>query len=213
MELFHRGRHEIAPGAVHLPGWLDIDEQRSLLDDCRRWAQPPGFRAIKVRNGLMSVKTVCLGWHWLPYRYSRFAEDVDESPVQPMPPTLVELGRRAVVDALGPSAAPFAADAALVNFYDVRAHMGMHQDKDERCDAPVVSISLGNSAVFRFGNTTNRNRPYTDIELRSGDLFVFGGPSRLAFHGITKTLRGTGVGLLGAGDSRWNITLRQTGLT
>lgn len=213
MELFDRMRHEIAPGAVHVPGWLNVDEQRALLAECLRWAEPPGLRAIKVRNGVMSVKTVCLGWHWLPYRYSRFAEDVDGSPVQAMPASTVDLGRRAVVDALGPSSEPFEADAALVNYYDIRARMGMHQDKDERCDAPVVSISLGNSAVFRFGNTTNRNRPYADIELRSGDLFVFGGPSRLAYHGITKTLSNNGDDQIGAGDSRWNITLRRTGLT
>lgn len=213
MEMFDRGRREIAPGAVHVSGWLSEEEQCALLDDCARWAKPPGLRAIKVRNGVMSVKTVCLGWHWLPYRYSRFAEDVDGSPVQPMAWSLIELGRQAVIDALGPSAAPFDADAALINYYDPAAHMGMHQDKDERGDAPVVSISLGNSAVFRFGNTVNRNRPYTDVELRSGDLFVFSGPSRLAFHGITKTLPGTAAPSLGANESRWNITLRRTGLT
>ena len=212
MDLFARDRREIAPGALHLPGWLSVEEQRALLNDCAMWAKPPGLRAIKVRNGVMSVKTMCLGWHWLPYRYSRFAEDVDGSPVQLMPRSLVELGRQAVIDALGPSAEPFDADAALINYYDSAAHMGMHQDKEERCDAPVVSISLGNSAVFRFGNTANRHRPYTDIELRSGDLFVFSGPSRLAFHGITKTLPGTASGSLEVDDCRWNITLRRTGL-
>ena len=213
MELFDRGRHEIAPGALHIPGWLSSDEQRALLNDCARWAKPPGLRAIKVRNGVMSVKTMCLGWHWLPYRYSRVAEDVDGAPVPPMPTSLVALGRRAVADAYGPSANAFEPDAALINFYDVRAHMGMHQDKDEKGDAPVVSLSLGNRAIFRFGNATNRNRPYTDIELVSGDLFVFGGRSRFAFHGITKTLPGTADPALGIDDVRWNITLRQTGLT
>lgn len=213
MDLFARERREVAPGALHLPGWLSVDEQRALLNDCARWANPPGLRAVRVRNGVMSVKTMCLGWHWLPYRYSRVAEDVDGAPVPPMPPSLIALGQRAVAEAYGASANAFEPDAALINFYDVRAHMGMHQDKDEKGDAPVVSLSLGNRAIFRFGNATNRNRPYTDIELVSGDLFVFGGPSRFAFHGITKTLPGTADPALGIDDVRWNITLRQTGLT
>ena len=142
-----------------------------------------------------------------------FYTGVDGAPVPPMPPSLIALGQRAVAEAYGASANAFEPDAALINFYDVRAHMGMHQDKDEKGDAPVVSLSLGNRAIFRFGNATNRNRPYTDIELVSGDLFVFGGPSRFAFHGITKTLPGTADPALGIDDVRWNITLRQTGLT
>jgi alkylated DNA repair protein (DNA oxidative demethylase) len=81
-------------------------------------------------------------------------------------------------------------DAALVNFYDGDARLGMHQDKDERSDAPVVSLS-GDACVFRFGNTESRGRPYTDVELRSGDLFVFGGPSRFAYHRVPKLLPGT----------------------
>ena len=214
MDLFARERREIAAGAIHLPGWLSFDEQRKLVSACQTWALPPApIRAIRVRNGVMSVKTMCLGWHWLPYRYSRVAEDVDGALVPPMPPSLIALGQRALADAYGPSANAFEPDAALINFYDVRAHMGMHQDKDEKCDAPVVSLSLGNSAIFRFGNATNRNRPYTEIELASGDLFVFGGPSRFAFHGITKTLPRTADPALGIDDVRWNITLRQTGLT
>lgn len=204
-----------------MPDWLSFEEQRALIKECQAWAEPPApFRAIRVRNGVMSVKTVCLGWHWLPYRYSRFAEDVDGAPVAAMPTSLVALGQRAVADVFGPpraDVAPFEPDAALINFYDVRAHMGMHQDKEEISDAPVVSLSLGNRAVFRFGNTTNRNRPYTDVELHSGDLFVFGGPSRRAFHGITKTFPGTADPSLGLGpglaEGRWNITLRHTGLT
>ena len=144
VDLFPRERREIAPGAIHVPGWLSVQEQRALIASCEAWSRPPApFRSIRVRNGVMSVKTVCLGWHWLPYRYSRLAEDVDGVPVAAMPSSLVALGQRAVHDAYGTgrfSIEPYVPDAALLNFYDVRAHMGMHQDKDERCDAPVVSI-------------------------------------------------------------------------
>jgi alkylated DNA repair protein (DNA oxidative demethylase) len=90
----------------------------------------------------------------------------------------------------------------LINFYSPEARLGMHQDKDERADAPVVSLSLGNACLFRFGNTANRSWPYTDLVLRSGDLFVFGGPLRFAFHGPA----------LGLVEGPLNLTMRVTGL-
>jgi alkylated DNA repair protein (DNA oxidative demethylase) len=88
---------------------------------------------------------------------------------------------------------------------------GMHQDKDERSDAPVVSLSLGDTCVFRFGKSSGRNKPYTDIELVSGDLFVFGGASRFAFHGVPRVYPGTADPRLGLAG-RLNITARVTGL-
>ncbi len=157
----------------------------------------------------MSVRTVCLGWHWYPYRYSRVTDD--GSPVLPFPSWLGDLGRRAVLDAYGSSSSSYDPDIALVNFYDSAAKMGMHQDKDEASLKPVVSLSLGDACVFRFGNTSDRGRPYTDVDLRSGDLFVFGGESRLAFHGVPRVLPGSAdpeLGLVG----RLNITLRVSGL-
>ena len=91
--------------------------------------------------------------------------------------------------------------------------MGLHQDRDEQSLAPVVSLSLGDACTFRFGNAENRRRPWHDLELRSGDLFVFGGPARLAYHGVTKTFAGTGDPAIGLADGRLNITLRESGLT
>jgi alkylated DNA repair protein (DNA oxidative demethylase) len=162
----------------------------------------------------MSVRSVCLGWHWVPYRYTRFAEDTDGAPVDPFPDWLVELGRRAVSDAHENPAdgVAYDPDAALINFYDVDARLGLHQDQEERANAPVVSISLGDSAIFRFGNTQTRGRPYTDIELHSGDLVVFGGPSRYAYHGVPKVLPYTGPTDIGLNGGRLNVTLRVTGL-
>jgi alkylated DNA repair dioxygenase AlkB len=109
-------------------------------------------------------------------------------------------------------AAAYAPDVALVNLYADGARMGMHQDRDERTDAPVVSLSLGDSCTFRFGNTENRGRPYTDVELASGDLFVFGGPSRFAYHGVPKVRPRTGPAGLGLDRQRLNLTMRVTGL-
>ena len=209
-ELFPRPRAQIAPGAVHLPGWLDPEHQRQLLDSCREWARPPaGLRTVRTPGGgTMTARQVCLGWHWYPYAYARTVADGDGAPVKPFPRWLGELGRRAVRDTLAGPAPDY--DIALINFYDADARMGMHRDSDEKSDAPVVSLSLGDTCVFRFGNTETRTRPYTDVELRSGDLFVFGGPSRLAYHGVPRVHTGTappGLGLTG----RLNITLRVSG--
>lgn len=213
-ELFPRERTEVAPGAVHLPGWLGPRRQRELLDACRAWARPPaGLRTVRTPGGgTMTARQVCLGLHWYPYGYASTAVDGDGAPVKPMPAWLAELGRRAVTDAYGtPPPDAEAYDIALVNFYGGDSRMGMHRDAEERSPAPVVSLSLGDSCLFRFGNTASRGRPYRDVELRSGDLFVFGGPSRLAYHGVPKVLPGTappGLGLTG----RLNVTLRVGGL-
>jgi DNA oxidative demethylase len=215
--LFGRPRVEIAAGAVHMPGWLDETEQQRLVTACREWAQPPaGMRHTPMPSGgQMSVQTVCLGWHWMPYRYSRTADDVDGAPVKPFPDWLADIGRRAVLDAFPDQdlAGSYAPDIALINYYDGNAKMGMHADKDERSSAPVVSLSLGSSCVFRFGNAESRGQPYQDITLESGDLFVFGGPSRFAYHGVTKTIAGTARPSIGLPVGRLNITLRESGLT
>ncbi|WP_031483949.1 alpha-ketoglutarate-dependent dioxygenase AlkB family protein [Streptomyces bicolor] len=210
-ELFPRERAQVAPGAVHMPDWLDASAQRELLEACREWARPPaGLRTVRTPGGgTMTARQVCLGRHWYPYAYARTVVDGDGAPVKPFPDWLGELGRSAVRDALGEPGAPY--DIALINFYDGDARMGMHRDSDEKSDAPVVSLSLGDTCVFRFGNTETRARPYTDVELRSGDLFVFGGPSRLAYHGVPKVQPGTAPPELGL-TGRLNITLRVSGL-
>jgi alkylated DNA repair protein (DNA oxidative demethylase) len=209
---------EIAPGAVHIPDWLTHEQQRDLVTACRGWAaRPAPMRHTQLPNrSTMSVQTVCLGWHWTPYRYTRVAVDQNDAPVTPFPEWLGELSRQALADAYGaaPMSDAYEPDAALINFYDRHAKLGMHQDKDEHSDAPVVSLSIGATCIFRFGNTKNRNAPYTDIELRSGDLFVFGGPSRLAYHGVPHTIQaGTANPDIGLTDGRLNITVRDTGLS
>jgi DNA oxidative demethylase len=207
---------EVAPGAVHVPGWLSTEQQMSLVSACRDWAQAPvPIRHTRLPNGgTMSAQTVCVGWHWLPYRYSRTADDVNGAQVAEFPVWLRDLGRRAVAAAYTSEAAvEYNPDVALINFYDHSAKLGMHQDKDERSDAPIVSLSIGDDCIFRFGNTASRGRPYTDITLRSGDLFVFGGPSRLAYHGVPHILPNTAPPTVGINNGRLNLTLRVTGLS
>ncbi|MEW2414389.1 alpha-ketoglutarate-dependent dioxygenase AlkB [Streptomyces sp. NPDC046866] len=212
-ELFPRERTEIAPGAVHVPDWLGPGRQRELLAACRAWARPPaGLRTVRTPGGgTMTARQVCLGLHWYPYAYARTAVDGDGAPVKPMPGWLAQLGRDAVAAAYGEAFAVPPYDIALINFYDGDSRMGMHRDAEEKSPAPVVSLSLGDTCVFRFGNTENRGRPYRDVQLCSGDLFVFGGPARLAYHGVPKVLPGTGPRGLGL-TGRLNITLRVGGL-
>lgn len=207
---------DLPEGAHYLPGWLTPDQQRWLVHRFFEWAQGPvPPRGARIRGHEMSVKTVCLGWHWRPYQYTRDAVDVNGNRVLDFPDWLVRLGQKALADATGDAAAAarYHPDAALANYYDEHARMGMHQDRDEKSRAPVVSLSLGDTCRFRFGNTEHRNKPYHDLELRSGDLFVFGGTSRLAYHGVMKVYPGTAPEHCGLDTGRINITLRDTGLT
>ncbi|MDK1472005.1 alpha-ketoglutarate-dependent dioxygenase AlkB [Streptomyces sp. 549] len=201
---------EVAPGAVHLPGLLDRAAQRRLLAACREWARPPaGLRTVRMpRGGEMSVRQLSLGWHWFPYGYARTVVDGDGAPVKPFPAWLGEWARAALQEAYGevPHAVDY--DIALVNFYGEGARMGMHRDSDERSHAPVVSYSLGDRCVFRFGHSQGRGRPWTDIELASGDGFVFGGSARLAYHGVPRTLPGTSPSWLDL-RGRLNVTVRE----
>lgn len=208
-------REVLLPGAVKIAGWLGQDAQRSLASGFRQWALPPaGLRHPRVPSGhLMSVQSVCLGWHWEPYAYSKTADDTDRAPVKPLPVELADLGRAAVADACGrDSAASYAPDAAIVNLYAPGAHLGLHLDGEEPSDAPVVTLSLGDTCVFRFAGVGRRNGPFTDVELRSGDLLVFGGPSRRIYHGVPKVLEGTAPDDVGLPPGRLSITLRETGL-
>ncbi|MFH9722893.1 alpha-ketoglutarate-dependent dioxygenase AlkB family protein [Streptomyces sp. NPDC017254] len=208
--LFPRERATVAPGAVHVPGWLPFGRQRELVDVCREWGRGPVpyRKTVLPGGGVMSVRSLCLGRQWVPYRY------LDSFGV-PLPEWLVELGQEALVEAYGDEAyggdGGFTPDTALVNFYAPGARMGMHQDREERSGAPVVSLSLGDRCVFRFGNEEGRGRPYQDVELASGDLFVFGGASRWVHHGVPKVWPGTADPALGL-TGRLNITLRETGL-
>ncbi len=229
-EAFDRRPRVIAPGAVWLPGFLDETAQTWLLRQFEVWRSGPvPAHSTVIAGHPMSVKTIGLGWHWRPGRYEREASDVNREHVLPFPSWMTRLGQKAIASAAevltqdepaadpaawGFNAADYSPDVALVNFYDENAKMGMHQDKDESDPAPVVSLSLGDTCLFRFGNTTNRNRPYEDIRLASGDAFVFGGPARFAYHGVRGIVADTAPAyarLAHLGGGRINITMRTTG--
>lgn len=199
---------------VYVEGWLDLAAQQRLVAQFDEWAQPPaGLRNPRMpTGGLMSVQSVCLGWHWQPYKYSRTADDTDGTPVKPLPDDLAALARAAVAETFGADAGTaYAPDASIVNLYGPGAHMGLHHDDEEPSPAPVVTISLGDTCVFRLAGVGRRTAPFTDITLRSGDLLVFGGPNRRIYHGVPKVLDGTAPDGLGLQPGRLSITVRQTG--
>ena len=202
------------PDVVHIRGWLMAHEQRALVAQFREWALPPaGLRHPRVPAGhLMSVQSVCLGWHWQPYIYSRSAGDTDGALVKPLPADLIALSRKAVIDAGVDSKRPFDPDAAIVNLYGPSARLGLHQDGEEPSDAPVVTISLGDSCLFRMAGVDRRTGPFTDVTLASGDLLVFGGRNRRIYHGVPKVLSGTAPSWVDLPSGRLSITVRETGL-
>ena len=205
-------RLEIAPGAWYLRRYLSDAEQIAVAAQCLELgSREAGFYTPIVRGGHpMSVKMLCLGRHWnaLTYTYEDARSDVDGRPVPALPSELARIAARA-----GRAAGfDFLPDLCIVNWYGASSRMGLHQDKDESpqslaAGAPVVSLSIGDSARFLFGGL-KRKDPVEKILLESGDVFVFGGESRLRYHGVTRILPGTGPADLGF-EGRLNLTFRQ----
>ncbi|MFL5239290.1 MAG: alpha-ketoglutarate-dependent dioxygenase AlkB family protein [Rhizomicrobium sp.] len=142
-----------------------------------------------------------LGWmsDETGYRYSTTHPETGK-PWPAIPQTLLELWGAA-------ARYPEPPECCLVNLYRGGARMGLHQDKDEQAlDAPVLSVSLGDGALFRIGGVSRRGATKS-LLLQSGDVLVFGGPARLAYHGIDRVMAGTSPLL--PGGVRINLTLRR----
>ena len=203
---------EIYQGTFHLPAFLTVKEQQSLLRRCVEIGnQPAGFYTPVVRGGgSMSIKMVCLGKHWnaKTYSYEAVRSDYDGRSVQELPPPLKVLARR-IAAAANMTIDP---DICLINFYPPTGRLGLHQDKDESPETieagiPVVSISLGDSAKFLIGGL-KRKDPLKRFVLKSGDAIVMGGASRLRYHGVSGLMEGTAPKELGF-EGRVNLTFRQ----
>lgn len=202
----------VAPGAVWLKHWLSVDEQRDLAVQCRAIMDGPagGYVPTVRGGGRMHVRMVCLGRHWNPltYRYEAVRSDYDHQPVAAVPDHWQALAARAAA-AAGFDVTP---DLAIINFYDEQGRMGLHQDKDEgaasiAAGAPVVSVSVGDSARFLFGGLKRRD-PIEPLLLASGDVFVFGGQARLRYHGVSRIVPGSAPPAVGV-SGRFNITFRR----
>jgi alkylated DNA repair protein (DNA oxidative demethylase) len=200
-------RIALGPGIALWPGRLSPDEQRMLLAEVlARVEAAPFYRATMPRTGHpMTVEMTnfgALGWvsdRDGGYRYQA-AHPFTGEPWPAIPETLLALWHE-LVDYPAPP------EACLVNRYRGEARMGLHQDRDEvATDAPVMSVSLGDEALFRIGGET-RQGATRSVTLGSGDVLVFGGPARLAFHGIDRIRAGTSR--LVPGGGRINLTLRR----
>ncbi|MEM9248549.1 MAG: alpha-ketoglutarate-dependent dioxygenase AlkB [Pseudomonadota bacterium] len=190
-------------GVRIFPGFLDLEAQRTLVDAVRDVVRAaPLFHPVTARGQQMSVRMTSAGRvGWVSdrkgYRYEpRHPSGV---PWPAIPPAVLDIWH-AVSDASVPP------ECCLINFYGDGARMGMHQDRDEADFAhPVVSISLGDEALFRIGNTTRGGRTES-LWLRSGDVLVMGGAARLLYHGVDRVKPGSSTLLRDGG--RLNLTLR-----
>lgn len=178
---------ELAPGLIHYPGYLDETAQARLWRELAQVLRvSPPYTPRMPRTGVpFSVRmTNCgdLGWvsDEVGYRYQA------RHPETAMPwPAIPGTALTAWDDLAGYRAPP---EACLVNLYASQARMGLHQDRDEAAlDAPVVSLSLGATALFRYGGL-RRGDPTRSIRLHSGDAVVIGGASRLIHHGVDRIL-------------------------
>jgi DNA alkylation damage repair protein AlkB len=195
-----------------LPRYLPLDDQRALVDECRALADGPvpAYVPTVRGGGKMHVRMLCLGRHWngKTYAYEPTRADYDDLPAPPLPESFRAMAR-AIARATG---MPFDPDLCIMNLYDAEGRMGLHQDKDEgerslAAGLPVVSMSLGDTARFLFGGLKRKDAVESRL-LESGDAFVFGGPARLRYHGVSRILPGTAPRELNL-EGRFNLTFRQ----
>ena len=207
---------EIAPGAFHISRYLDLVEQRALVDRCRALVDGvvPAYVPVVRGGGTMHVRMLCLGRHWngKTYKYEATRSDYDGLLAPPLPDEFRRLARD-IAASVGMALDP---DLCILNEYDdADGRMGLHQDKDESPESiaaglPVVSVSVGDTARFLFGGLRRRD-PVETFPLESGDAFVFGGPARLRYHGVSRIVPGTAPPEL-AMQGRFNLTFRQYGV-
>ena len=198
---------ELAPGLILHPAHFSRAMQEELLVAIREIVRAaPLFTPRMARTGKeFSVRmTNCGPLGWVSdrvggYRYQ--ATHPDSGARWPeIPASLLELWSDKAM-------CPDPPEACLVNFYAAAARMGLHADSDEREPrAPVVSVSLGATCLFRYGGVSRRD-PTKSVRLASGDVVVIGGASRLCFHGVDRLFPGTSTLL--PNDSRINLTLRR----
>jgi alkylated DNA repair protein (DNA oxidative demethylase) len=198
----------MAEGAVLLRGFA-IPVETDLIAALRAIIEQAPFRHMMTPGGhQMSVAmTNCGRVGWVTdrtgYRYDTNDPEAGK-PWPAMPPAFRELAGRAASRA---GFTGFAPDACLINRYQPGARMSLHQDKDELdLAAPIVSVSLGLPAIFLFGGLKRSDKP-NRFRLQHGDIAVWGGPARLAFHGVAPLADGEHALL---GRQRINLTFRKT---
>lgn len=197
----------MAPGAMLLHGYAR-EQATQLIDTLQDIASQAPFRHMATPGGFrMSVAiTNCgaAGWTSDAHGYRYTSHDPESGRAWPaMPPHFARLAADAAARAGYPGFAP---DACLINRYMPGARLSLHQDRNERdFAAPIVSVSLGLPAVFLFGGSRRSDRPRR-FALEHGDVVVWGGPSRLAYHGVAPLRDDIHPA---TGPWRFNLTFRQ----
>ncbi|KAK1411779.1 hypothetical protein QVD17_32506 [Tagetes erecta] len=222
----------LRPGMVLMKGYISFDDQVSIVKTCRDLGiSAGGFYQPGYSSGTkLHLKMFCLGKNWDPEssKYTEF-RPFDKSKPQEIPEKFQGIVKKAIQDSnefiqggnrssdegrLIPTMSP---DICIVNFYNKSGRLGLHQDKDEsetslRKELPVVSFSLGDSAEFLYGETRSIDEAEKVI-LESGDVLIFGGKSRLIYHGVTSICPDTAPTLLieatDMSPGRLNLTFRK----
>jgi DNA oxidative demethylase len=202
-----QGRIDISPGAFLLRGFALAYEQ-SILEAISQIESQAPFRHMRTPGGLrMSVAmTSCGACGWVSDRKGYRYDAADPETGKPWPPMPASWRQLAHAAAAAAGFSGFEPDACLINRYQPGTKLSLHQDKDERdFNAPVVSVSLGTPAVFLFGGARRSDKPLR-VPLTHGDVVVWGGPSRLFYHGVLP-LKEDHHPLLGS--CRINLTFRK----
>ncbi|KAI7754794.1 hypothetical protein M8C21_018793 [Ambrosia artemisiifolia] len=212
----------LGPGMILLKHYISLKDQVDIVNICEKWGVGPGgFYIPRYENGeQLRLRMMCFGRNWDPVtRYEKHVRS-DGSEPPPLPSELTSLAETTIQDAQAhldelPSMHP---DICLVNFYSpIYGRLGLHQDSDESSDSlqrgsPVVSISIGDSAEFLYGHTSDESK-LNSVYLQSGDVLIFGGKSRLIFHGVNQVFPYTSpLPLLqqtALRPGRLNLTFRQ----
>ncbi|GLJ18040.1 hypothetical protein SUGI_0318350 [Cryptomeria japonica] len=225
----------LMPGMFLLKKWLSEHEQDALVKKCQELGLGKGgfFQPSFASGFKMRLRMMCLGWNW-NHRTQRYEEIRAHDNAQPpaIPVDFVPLVHRAIEDCHNelrkdhtirtqeellealPGLDP---DVCIVNFYEESGRLGLHQDKDESLESlkkglPVVSFSIGDTAEFCYGEE-RKSENLNKIMLESGDVLIFGGKSRLVFHGVSGLRCGTAPQWLTQNTSlrpgRLNLTFRQ----
>lgn len=199
-------KYDMTSGLKYMPGYLDRTAQEELVARLRETlAEAPFYTPVMPKSGRpLTVRMSNLGaLGWVSdrggYRYQPHHPETGR-PWPAIPGPVLEVWREV-------AQYPHEPEACLVNHYREGAKLGLHRDEDEEdFSAPVVSISLGDTAIFRIGGLERQGKTET-LKLASGDVLVLGGASRLRYHGVDRVLAGTSSLLKDGG--RLNLTLRR----
>jgi DNA oxidative demethylase len=217
---------DLLPGMVLLKNFLSPVQQQQLVDESHAMGLAPGgfYKPTYASGAKCRLHQMCLGRHWnvVTEQYEQVRTNHDHAPVQPLPPSWRELAVQSLSaaaaidqDVMGTCRSTVVPDICVVNYYKKAGRNGMHVDKDESAAAmamgsPVISFSIGSAAEFAFcDHYPGAHEGVPVVKLESGDVLVFGGPSRRVVHALTRVYANTQPPWLHMRPGRLNLTFRE----